>query len=232
MNHKTFQMQVKALKSDYSILVWDLPGHGQSTIQQTKERFTKVSAECLNGLMNELNIPKAILVGQSLGSIILQHFWIKYPAKVTATVHAPGIELKRHIGPWSKIFVPLLMGMFYLFPKNAFYRLFGQHRAENLEVQHYLSDSMRQTGKKLALRITKDMIFDLIDPSPVPEAKPLLITSGEKELFYIQKASIKWHERTANSHCVKIKNANHILNQDNPVDFNLALMGFLKGIEK
>lgn len=230
MNHKTFETQVEALKPNYSILVWDLPGHGRSTMVAQKTRFTKMSADCLHGLMVELGVNKAVLVGQSLGSMIVQHFLLSYPSRVLATAHVPGIELKSHIGSWTKLFIPLMMGMYYLFPKNAFYRLFGRHRAEKKDVQNYLSDAMRQTGKKLALQITKDMVYDLIDKSPVPEKRPLLITYGEKELGYIQKASRKWHESVPDSKCFKIKNANHILNQDNPEDLNKVLIDFLEDI--
>lgn len=232
MDHRTFLKQIEALKPEYNVLVWDLPGHGSSSINEEKERFTKMSADCLNGLMDELGVQKAILAGQSLGSMVVQYFLLKYPSRVIATVHMPGIELKRHIGSWTKLFVPLMMGMYHLFPKNAFYRLFGRHRAENPEVQSYLSDTMRHTGKRLALKITKGMVYDLIDKSPVQEEKPLLITYGEKELPYIKKASIKWHESTSNSKCVKISNANHILNQDNPEEFNKALIDFLEVIGK
>ncbi len=105
MDNKTYEMQVEALKSDYSVLVWDLPGHGRSTIKEYNERFTKMSADCLNELLNEIGIDKAIFVGQSLGSMIVQHFQIKHPQKVIATIHVPGIELKSHVGSWSKIFV-------------------------------------------------------------------------------------------------------------------------------
>lgn len=230
MDHKTFQMQVEAIIPDYSILVWDLPGHGKSTINQTKERFTKMCAECLHGLMNELGISKAFFVGQSLGSMIVQHFLIMHPSRVTATIHVPGIELKSQVGSWSKIFVPFMMGMLYLFPENAFYRLFGRHRAENIEVQQYLSDTIKKTGKKLALNITKDMVYDLIEKSPSPENKPLLITYGEKDLFFIRQGSKKWHRKIPGSKCKKIINANHILNQDNPEMFNKALIDFLKEI--
>lgn len=102
MDHKTFGMQVEALKSDYSILVWDLPGHGRSTIKEYQERFTKISADCLNGLMNETGVSKAIFVGQSLGSMIVQHFQIEHSRKVMAAIHVPGIELKSHVGTLVK----------------------------------------------------------------------------------------------------------------------------------
>jgi 3-oxoadipate enol-lactonase len=231
MDHQTFERQVKVLKSDYSILVWDLPGHGHSTIKKQKERFTRTCADCLNRLMTELGFNKAILVGQSLGSLIVQHFQIKHPQKVIAAIHVPGIELKSHVGSWSKIFVPFIMFMFNLIPSKAFYKSFGKHRAVKRDVQKYLSETMRQTGKKLALKITKDMIYDLIENSPAPVKVPLLITYGKKDLFFIRNASKKWHRIDTGSICAEIQNANHIANQDNPEEFNKALVNFLEALD-
>ena len=230
MDHKTFEMQVDALKSDYRVLVWDLPGHGRSTIREHKERFTKISADCLNGLMNELRINKAILVGQSLGSMVVQHFQMKHPQKVIATIHVPGIELKSHVGPWSKTFVPFMMFMLDLIPSKTFYKSFGKHRAVKKDVQKYLSETMSRTGKKLALEITRDMVYDLIDKYPEPEKVPLLITYGKKDLFFIRSAAKKWHRKETGSNCVEIQNANHIANQDNPEKFNKAVIDFLNAL--
>lgn len=232
MDLQTFEMQVDFFKSDYSVLVWDLPGHGHSTLKEQKERFTKMSADCLNLLMNELGIKKAILVGQSLGSMIVQHFQIKNPQKVIAAIHVPGIELKSHVGSWSKIFVPFMMFMLNLIPKKTFYKSFGKHRAVRKDVQKYLSAKMSRTGKKLALEITKDMVYDLIDKSPEPEKAPLFITYGEKDLFFIRNAAKKWHKNEPNSKIFEIQNANHIANQDNPKEFNQAMIDFLEVLEK
>ncbi|MDP3399260.1 MAG: alpha/beta hydrolase [Bacteroidales bacterium] len=232
MDLRTFEMQVDFLKSDYSVLVWDLPGHGRSSIKEQNERFTKQSADCLNILMNELGIKKAILVGQSLGSMIVQHFQIKNPKKVIATIHVPGIELTSHIGSWLKIFVPFMMFMFNLIPNKTFYKAFGKHRAIKKDVQKYLSETMGRVGKNLALGITRDMVYDLIDKSPEPEKAPLLITYGEKDLFFIRNAAKKWHRKNTGSNCVIIQNANHIANQDNPEEFNKVLIDFLEELEK
>jgi 3-oxoadipate enol-lactonase len=231
MDHQTFKMQVEVLKSDYSILVWDLPGHGLSSIKIQKERFTKMSADCLNRLITKIGFNKAILVGQSLGSMIVQHFQIIHPQKVIATIHVPGIELRSHVGSWSKIFVPFMMFMLDLIPSKTFYKSFGKHRAVKKDVQNYLSEAMSRTGKQLALKITKDMVYDLIDKSPEPAKAPLLITYGKKDLFFIRNAARKWHKKEAGSSCVEIENANHIANQDNPEEFNKAVIGFLEALE-
>jgi 3-oxoadipate enol-lactonase len=230
MDHHTFQEQVKPLASHYRILVWDLPGHGASTSKNYTKRFTEISADCLNELMVELQISQAVLVGQSLGSMVAQHFQLKHPEKVLAVVHAPGIELKSHIGTWAKKLVPFFIFLIGLIPENMFYKSFGKHRAVKKEVQEYLSATISHTGKKFALQITADMCYDLIDSWSQPKKVPLLILYGEKDLSFIRKASRSWHAQEPLSHCVAIPYANHIANQDNPEAFNQALSQFLEGL--
>lgn len=227
MDHRTFDKQVDAFKSDYGILVWDLPGHGSSTYKESRKRFTEMAADCLYNLLDSLGIDEVILVGQSLGSIVAQHFQAKYPRCVLATVHVPGIEISSRMGSWTKVFVPLMMGMFKFFPSKPFYRLFGKHRAVNIEVQEYLSRAIEKVGKKLVLRVTKDMVYDIIEESPRPPTRPTLVTFGDQDLFFIRRGAKKWHLRESTSKFAEIKNANHIANQDNPEGFNLALSGFL-----
>jgi 3-oxoadipate enol-lactonase len=230
MDHHTFQEQIEFFRSLYKVLVWDLPGHGASSLKNYTKRFTELSADCLNELMEELQISQAILVGQSLGSMVAQHFQLKHPEKVLAVVHAPGIELKSHIGKWAKILVPIFIFLVGLIPKNMFYNSFGKHRAVKKGVQEYLSATMKNTGKKFALQITADMCYDLIDSSRQPKKVPLLILYGEKDLSFIRNASKSWKAQEPMSHCVAIPHANHIANQDNPGAFNQALSQFLEDL--
>jgi 3-oxoadipate enol-lactonase len=230
MDHHTFLEQLASLSSQYRILVWDLPGHGASSLKNYHKRFTEISAECLNELMEALQISQAVLVGQSLGSMVAQHFQIKYSEKVIAVVHAPGIELKSHMGKWAKKLVPIFIFLMGLIPEKMFCKSFGKHRALKKDVQEYLANTIGKIGKKLALKITADMCYDLIDPSPKPQSVPLLMLYGEKDLGFIKKASKVWHKNEPNSQCVEIAKANHIANQDNPEAFNLALLGFLDGL--
>ncbi|PRY83543.1 alpha/beta fold hydrolase [Mongoliibacter ruber] len=230
MDHHTFQEQIKPLASLYRILVWDLPGHGASTLKNYHKRFTEISADCLNELIEELQIAQAILVGQSLGSMVAQHFQLKHPDKVLAVVHAPGIELQSHIGQWAKKLVPSFIFLIGLIPEKMFYKSFGKHRAVKKEVQEYLSASISHTGKKFVLQVTTDMCYDLIDPSPQPPKAPLFILYGDKDLGFIRKASKAWSKKESTSQCVEIPSANHIANQDNPKAFNRALIGFLNDL--
>ncbi|WP_194775377.1 alpha/beta fold hydrolase [Pararhodonellum marinum] len=230
MDRLTFQEQVEFFQLQYRTLVWDLPGHGSSSIKNYNKRFTEISANCLNELMEELQISQAVLVGQSLGSMIAQYFQLKHPEKLLAVVHAPGIELKSHVGKWAKILVPFFTFLMGLIPENVFSKSFGKHRAVKKGVQDYLSSTMKKAGKKFALQITADMCYDLIDSSPQPKKVPLLILYGDMDLSFIRKASRSWHAQESLSHCVAIPHANHIANQDNPEAYNMALHEFLKRV--
>jgi 3-oxoadipate enol-lactonase len=227
MDHKTFDGQAKAIGSKYRLLMWDLPGHGKSTFEQDGQHFTTMAADCMYALMMHAGVEKAVLVGQSLGSMIIQHFISKYPDKVLATVHVPGIDLTDPFNPPFKILIDLMLGMVHLIPEKTFYDSFGRHRAENPGVQKYLSNAIGRAGKKLVMRITKDMVDDLFKALPNPEIRPMLIAYGEKDLSFIRKGSLKWHRKAGYSKCVVIPKANHIANQDNAEDFNQAFANFL-----
>jgi pimeloyl-ACP methyl ester carboxylesterase len=230
MDRRTFLEQAEALKDNYRVLLWDLPGHGESTLGDYDTRFTRLSADCLQELLMEHGVGSAVLVGQSLGSIIAQYFLLRHPGLAKASVHVPGVELKSHAGRWARPFVPLMTGLFKLMPEGMFCRSFGRHRAVRKEVQRYLSETMANTGMSLAMKITRDMMYDLIDQSPAPAKRPLLITCGRKDLFFIRRGCRGWHRRTAGSRYAEIDHANHIANQDNPARFNQVLRGFLEEI--
>jgi 3-oxoadipate enol-lactonase len=227
MDHSTFKDQLNAFQPQYRTLVWDLPGHGTSSLKNHNKRFTELSADCLHELLETLQINHVVLVGQSMGSMVAQHFQLNYPEKVMAVAHAPGIELKSHVGKWAKPLVPIFIFLIGLIPEKMFYQSFGKHRAVNKEVQEYLARSIGKIGKKLALKITADMCYDLIDSSPQTTKVPLLMLYGEKDLGFIKNASKAWCKKEPSSQCVEIPNANHIANQDNPEAFNRALHKFL-----
>ncbi len=232
MDHRTFEKQKESLHDQYRILLIDLPGHGSSSIENYDKRYSILTAECLEGLMDKEGIDKAVLVGQSLGSFISQRFLLKSPERVIATAHIGGTEFKSYTGSWAKAFIPITMGMIHIMPKKTFYNAFGRHKADSVETQEYLIEATKNTGRKLIAAITKDMLHEIIEGIPEPEYRHLMISFGEKELSFIRKNSVKWHEKTPGSVLVEIKGANHIANQDNPDRFNEALKNFLESINQ
>lgn len=84
-NGDYFRHQIEHFSKSYRVIALDTRGHGKSprgTAPFTMEQF----AEDLNGFMEKLEIPKAIILGFSDGANIAMKFALKYPGKVYALV--------------------------------------------------------------------------------------------------------------------------------------------------
>ncbi len=69
------------LSKEFRVLRLDLPGHGKS--QCDRESITMdFMAESVSALMNHLNIPRAVIVGHSMGGYAALAFAEKYPEKL------------------------------------------------------------------------------------------------------------------------------------------------------
>jgi pimeloyl-ACP methyl ester carboxylesterase len=228
MDHQTFEKQVSALQKEYQVVVWDMPGHGRSTMAKHDMRFSLMAAECLVGLLDETETDRAVLVGLSLGSFIIQHVLNKYPERVIATVHIGGLPL---YPKYSSMLKPvfLMTGIFRIMPGKMFYSSFAKHRANTPETRQHLEDTISKTGKELVLKITRDMGDDMLEGVPEPPERPLLITYGEDDI-YTRGLSAKWHKRALGSQRVVISKANHIANQDNWGEFNKSPISFLQAL--
>ena len=226
MDHRTFAKQVDFLKKDYQVIVWDMPGHGRSTLTQYDTRFSLMAADCLVGLMDETGTDSAVLVGLSLGSLVIQHVLNRHAERVIATVHIGGISLYPKC---SSLLKPLFLmtGVLRMMPSKMFYSSFAKHRANTPETRQYLEDAISTTGKDLILKITRDMGDDMIEGICEPPDRPMLITWGEDD-FYNRRLSLKWHQRVSNSKKSVISQAHHIANQDNWDAFNESLVSFLQ----
>lgn len=80
-----FVNQIGFFSDQYRVIAVDTRGHGKSprgTAPFTMEQF----ADDLYELMNELQIPGAVILGFSDGANIAMKFALKYPQKVTALI--------------------------------------------------------------------------------------------------------------------------------------------------
>ncbi len=85
MDSSMWHHQADYFKENYQVIRIDGPGHGNS--ERLIRRFTmEECALCLNQIMNQLNINRAIIVGNSWGSIVAGVFSALYPQRSAAIV--------------------------------------------------------------------------------------------------------------------------------------------------
>ncbi len=230
MNHRTFEPQIEALASRYRVAVLDLPGHGKSAGADLGSRFSQRAADCAAGILDELGVTQAVFVGQSLGSLVVQHVVTRHPERVRATVHLGGMPL--HPG-YSRLLGFALTPVVYLcrlIPAQAFYRSFAAHRAIKAETKRFMEQAISENGKDLVIQLTMETLKDMTDGLPHSIPTPCLILFGDQEVSFVRKRGRKWHEEVPGSELEVIPQAGHIANQDNPDSFNTSLARFLDGL--
>jgi 3-oxoadipate enol-lactonase len=77
--------QLPLLAARYRVLVYDLPGHGQSEPSVRQDSFDDLAAD-IAALLDHTKIARAALVGLSIGGMIAQHFALRYPDRLQALV--------------------------------------------------------------------------------------------------------------------------------------------------
>lgn len=85
MNRQMWQWQIDSLSPHFSVIFYDLLGHGESVNPEIPCQLSQFSEQLLS-LMDTLNLESCALVGFSLGGLIVQDFALNHPEKVNALV--------------------------------------------------------------------------------------------------------------------------------------------------
>jgi 3-oxoadipate enol-lactonase len=232
MDHRMFAAQIPAVTLQYRMLMWDVPGHGQSP--SWNGRFSiRAVVEDLVVLLDELGYDQAILVGHSMGAYISQEFLYQYPDRVAAlvTIGSTCLTLKHPvIIRWGMRLSPLALS---LYP----YRWFVSQAAWGITVtssaRAYVREVVGQHSKQ-AFNAIWGAVMNCIHPDPAYRiSQPVLVTYGQFDylgLGVIQQQARAWVARDRNCKSVAIPHAAHNAHQENPAFFNKILLHFLQEI--
>lgn len=236
-DHRNWDPQVKYFSKKYKVVTYDARGHGQSSMPDT---IPYSYAEDLTALLDYLKIEKAVVVGHSMGGAPAFFYTFDYPEKVLALVLAEGgayISDTLIISP--KILQDYFSGFSYV------YNVFQKEGIEKARAAWLTINPIKSAAENpLSSELIKAMINDYSgwhwqnrdrqksNPDGTPELlgrlkTPTLIITGDlshdaiKELVSAEDTYIPISKK------VVLRNSNHMLNLENPEQFNQELMTFL-----
>lgn len=93
-DHRLFNKQLEYFKNRYNILVWDPPAHGSSWPFQFNFNLMD-KAKWLNGIIEQENITRPVIVGQSMGGYVGQAYAELYPERLRGFVSVDSAPLQR-----------------------------------------------------------------------------------------------------------------------------------------
>jgi pimeloyl-ACP methyl ester carboxylesterase len=190
-NHITYFKQLEYFSKYTECYALDLLGHGKSDkpkIEYTVDNFTEI----LHAFIVNLKIPNPVLVGHSMGGLIIQNIAIKYPeipAKLVIDCSGAGsfgISLK----------IPYFFSLFIKYGLHLInYQIFCQindkiaatKKIPELKDTH-LEGRMAKSCSKYAImsEIYHMFFFDISEQVSTIKC-PILFISGTKDLFKNQK---------------------------------------------
>ena len=234
LNRTMWTPQVAGLSDRYRVITIDLRGHGESDApmwRYTVDQF----AEDVNGLLEHLGIAQATFVGLSMGGYILFALYRKYHdifhslvlADTRATADTPEakaarfsmaqIAYRRGASSIADLMLPKLLS-----PASC------EHRAD-------LRDHLRTiiTGNQVS-----GIVGDLMAMEERPDSTPLLRTLsipalvivGDEDLASPPEEVECMANQIPGSTFVRIPQAGHLSNLENPDAFNAALLTFLTSL--
>lgn len=235
LNRTMWVPQVAGLSDRYRVVTIDLRGHGES--EAPMWRYTlDLFAEDVNGLLEHLGIAKAMFVGLSMGGYILFALYRKYPAlfqalvlaDTRATADTPDtktarfsmaqIAFRRGASSIAELMLPKLLS-----PAACEYRADLREHLRTIITGNQVSGIV---GDLMAMEERPDST-SLLSTISVPT----LVLAGEEDLASPPEEVESMANQIPGSTFVRIPQAGHLSNMENPVAFNAAILSFLKSVE-
>ena len=227
--------QVREFQKHFNVLLLDLRGHGNSKDQlksALKQKYTfKAIAEDIHEVLTHLQIEKSHFIGISLGSIVIRQLAEMHPERVQ-TMILGGAILKMNFR--SQVLMKLGNTFKYVLPYLILYRFFAfvimpkkNHKQSRLL---FINEAKKLYQKEFIkwFKLTAEINPVLKWFRQVELNIPTLYVMGEEDYMFLPsvKQVVANHVKTAELFI--IQNCGHVVNVEQPVIFNEAVIGYLK----
>jgi 3-oxoadipate enol-lactonase len=223
--------QIEALSDRYRAIAWDMPGYGGSAPLPAVSMATL--ADALQDFLRQVGATKPILVGHSIGGMIVQQLLTKSPDIPAAVVLAQTSPAFGNAdGDWQKEFIGARLG-----PLDRGATMIS---LAPILVKELVGDDPDIGGMELArdcmaavpeasYRASMLALLGFDQRSALKNiAVPTLVLAGSKDKNAPAPMMAKMASYIPFAHYVELEGAGHLVNLERPAAFNAALDSFLK----
>ncbi|WP_078381197.1 alpha/beta fold hydrolase [Sutcliffiella halmapala] len=234
-NSSIFYKQLKPFRSEYNLLLLDLPGHGKSPYPKNVNLF-EYSANKTIEILKDLKIKSAHFVGISLGTIIMQEIAIQQPSLIKSMVlggATPKLKKWGEVLCRLSVFYPLRKSLPHMVPYKIFARVLlpksnhGDSRKAFIKEAHKLSKEA-YLGWVIA-GLNCYITFDRL--AKTENKIPKLYISGSEDHMFLSNTQ-NYIKNEANSTIEVIDNCGHVCNIEESDIFNDFAISFMKRVDK
>jgi 3-oxoadipate enol-lactonase len=227
---RAWRGQLEAFGERYHAVAWDMPGYGESAPLPAVSIATL--ADALQGFLMQIEAHRPILVGHSIGGMIMLQWLTRHPQDAAAVVLAQtSPAFGKANGDWQTSFIEARLGpldrgatMAELAPALV-NELVGDHPdAGGLE----LARSCMSSVLEASYRASMAALLGFDQRHALKEIKvPTLVLSGSRDKNAPAPMMEKMASYIPGSTYVELGGAGHLVNLEQPGAFNAALSRFL-----
>ena len=227
--------QIREFQKHFNVLLLDLRGHGNSSKQiktafKQKYTFKSIASDVVE-VINHLKIESSHFVGISLGSIVIRQLAEMHPEKVKSMILGGAIlkmnfrsQILMRVGNLFKYVLPyLILYKFFAFVimpkknhKNS--RILFINEAKKLYQKEFIKWFKLTAEINPILKWFRQVELDI----------PTLYVMGEEDYMFLPavREVVKRHAKTAE--LFVIENCGHVVNVEQPIIFNTAVVSYLR----
>jgi 3-oxoadipate enol-lactonase len=228
---RAWRGQLKAFSDRYRTIAWDMPGYGGSAPLPTVSIAALAGA--LQDFLQQVGATKPILVGHSIGGMIVQQLLAMSPGIAGAVVLAQtSPAFGKPDGDWQKSFIDARLGpldrgetLVSLAPTLVRELVGDNPDASGIELARDCMAAVPEATYRATMLAL--MGFDLRSALGSITV-PTLVLSGSKDNNAPAPMMAKMASYIPSATYVELEGVGHLANLERPGAFNAALDGFLK----
>ncbi len=231
--------QVPEFSKSYQVLTYDVRGHGETEVLGN-EYSMDLFADDLKGLLDALEIPKACVLGYSMGGRIGLTFAMKYPEKTSGLVFANSGVMGPDVQPTPEQLQEMMQRrqqMLDLIETGkieaiadvmAERSLSPGFREKDPDIFQKYREVKQKNSPSAYKKIMEGMMAAMANPPDLSQLQcPALIIAGEHDGFMATDVAYSMKKAIKNS-TLALFSTGHASAIEVPEKFNQAVLDFLK----
>jgi len=226
-----WRVQLEAFSDRYRTIAWDMPGYGGSPLLASVS--IAALADALQDFLGQIGAKKPILVGHSIGGMIVQQLLVQSPDIPAAVVLAQtSPAFGKPDGDWQKEFIGARLGpldrgetMVSLAPALVSELVGDDPDIRGME----LARDCMAAVPEATYRATMLALLGFDQRGALKNiAVPTLVLSGSKDKNAPAPMMAKMASYIPSATYVELEGVGHLVNLEQPATFDAALDSFLK----
>jgi len=231
LNTKMWDNQYQEFSKQYKVIRYDIRGYGKSS--NPKEGVTYSNHADLKALLDYLNIPKAHIVGLSLGGSIAINFTLEYPKYILSLIP---VDSSLNGYNYTKDFLLWITSLFSIAREKSLEAALEAFLDGALFKATMSDPSVAEGMRNLVTSYNGWKLLHNdpeVDPDPPSNDRlseitcPVLVVVGEYDILDFQGITDKIASTVPNARKCVIKGVGHMSNIEDHETFNKEILSFL-----